>query len=113
MKTTAQCPHCHELNAVAPSTIGRYVTCEKCRCKFWVYVPPLAEGAVRESLVEQPSVGSAAAREHRPDSPGMIRQESLLATIHDDLLTLRRQITIACLIFIAGCAAVITTLLLR
>jgi hypothetical protein len=113
MTTTAQCPHCHELNTVAPSTIGRYVTCEKCKCKFWVYVPPLEEGAAKGSLVEPPSAAASLGHHHHGDSPGMIRQESLLATIHDDLLSLRRQIAIACLIFVAGCAAVITTLLLR
>jgi len=72
----------------------------------------LAETAPRERLVEL-SAATSPVHEHRPDSPGMIRQESLLATIHDDLLSLRRQIVVACLIFIAGCAAVIATLLFR
>lgn len=100
------------MNSLAPSTIGRYVTCEKCHCKFWVYVPPLAETTARERLVEL-SAATSPVHEHRPDSPGMIRQESLLATIHDDLLSLRRQIVAACVIFVAGCAAVIATLLLK
>jgi hypothetical protein len=110
MNTTAQCPHCHHVNTVAPSTIGRYVACEKCHSKFWVYVPPLAETSARERLVERPHDHAANSHGHHHDSP--IRQESLLATIHDDLLSLRRHIVTACLIFVAGCAAVIVTLLL-
>lgn len=98
---------------VAPSTIGRYVTCEKCRCKFWVYVPPLAEVMAKEHLVESPSAAASLGHGHPIDSPGMIRQESLLATIHDDLVSLHRQIVIASIIFVAGCVAVIVTLLMK
>jgi hypothetical protein len=101
------------MNTVAPGTIGRYVTCEKCHCKFWVYVPPLAEAEVKGKLVEHPIAAASLGHPHPAESPGMMRQESLLATIHDDLLSLRRQIVMACVIFVAGCAAVIATLLLR
>src|SRR5947207_14317513 len=109
-------PHCHQANAVPMAGIGQYITCQACRCKYYVYVPPLEEPRGEESIVEPASVS----REMIADEPiaerdrssnVMFRQESLLATIHEDLLNLRRQIAIACFVFVVGCSAVIATIL--
>jgi hypothetical protein len=123
MAKTVECPNCHHFNAVPMAGIGQYVTCEKCGCKYYVYVPPLAEtsgGPVEPSLVARAAAGHAteapelvAHRPHHLEGGVMFRQESLLATIHEDLVDLRRRITIACFLFIVGCTAVITIILTR
>jgi hypothetical protein len=123
MPKTVECPNCHQYNAVPMAGIGQYVTCEFCGCKYYVYVPPLEEtsGGAREPA----HVGHAAHATHAEEggiksraaqhSEGgvMFRQESLLATIHEDLVDLRRRITIACFLFVVGCTAVITIILTR
>src|SRR5262245_36674438 len=100
MSKTVECPNCHQSNAVPMAGIGQYVTCQFCGTKYYVYVPPLAEtsGGSTEPL----HVGRAAHEAHsdqaaRPTPSDahplhggvMIRQESLLATIHEDLVDLR------------------------
>ena len=39
----AICPKCHTINLVGDELMGRYMLCEKCRCRFYVNVPPLGE----------------------------------------------------------------------
>ncbi len=103
--------------------IGQYVTCHACRCKYYVYVPPLEEER-RSATIAEPAVTSheAIAREfdesglavaRRAENNVMFRQESLLATIHEDLVDLRRRITIACFLFVVCCSAIIASVLLR
>ena len=124
MPKTVECPNCHQFNAVPMAGIGQYVTCEYCGCKYYVYVPPLED--TKSTNVESPSVLRTAAGTHsagasqraetaqnRLEGGVMFRQESLLATIHEDLVDLRRRITIACFLFVVGCSAVITIILLR
>jgi hypothetical protein len=123
MPQTVECPHCHQLNAVPLAGIGQYVTCQACRCKYYVYVPPLEEGRSGVTITEPATVSHQAndgdseedsvAMARHADSNVMFRQESLLATIHEDLVDLRRRITIACFLFVLGCSAVIATVLLR
>jgi hypothetical protein len=123
MPKTVECPHCHQLNAVPLAGIGQYVTCQACKCKYYVYVPPLAEGRGESTIVEPATISrqtngadadeDSVAIAQRADSHVMFRQESLLATIHEDLVDLRRRITIACFLFVLGCSAVIATVLLR
>ena len=123
MPKTVECPNCHHFNAVPMAGIGQYVTCEKCQCKYYVYVPPLAEtsgGPVETATVARAAASQATEQPehavHRPhhlEGNVMIRQESLLATIHEDLVDLRRRITIACLLFVVGCTVVVTLILTR
>jgi hypothetical protein len=124
MPKTVECPNCHQMNAVPMAGIGQYVTCQFCACKYYVYVPPLEETS--GGATEPPLVGHAAPAAHQAESARlspsgahhlegsvMFRQESLLATIHEDLVDLRRRITIACFLFVVGCSAVITIILTR
>lgn len=120
MAKTVECPNCHKHNAVPMAGIGQYVTCEYCGCKYYVYVPPLEEapaGPLKEVAVSREAVGgqheSKLAPSQQFEGGVMIRQESLLATIHEDLIDLRRRITIACFLFVVGCTAVITIILTR
>ncbi len=87
--------------------MGSYITCAQCGCKYWAYVPTLAEsqapGGVREP---------ARPRE-RDDHAVAIRQESLLATIHDEVVALRRTIAIAACVVAVSCVATIAVLLTR
>ncbi len=110
------------MNAVPLAGIGQYVTCQACRCKYYVYVPPLEESRPTSSIKEPAQPRSAMAEEFEEpefDSPPRVqngvlfRQESLLATIHEDLVDLRKRIMIACFLFVLGCSAVIATVLLR
>ena len=39
----AICPKCQTVNHVGDELMGRYMLCEKCRCRFYVNVPPLGE----------------------------------------------------------------------
>lgn len=102
--------------------IGQYVTCTSCGCKYYVYVPPLEEttgGPVEPAIVGRPAARSEASRDdeeqrrHHLHGGVMFRQESLLATIHEDLVDLRRRITIACFLFVVGCTVVVTIILTR
>src|SRR4051794_20616748 len=107
MAKTVECPNCHHFNPVPMAGIGQYVTCDKCGCKYYVYVPPLAE--TTGGPIESAAVGRTAAvhateapehatnRPHHLEGGVALRQESLLATIHEDLVDLRRRITLACL----------------
>src|SRR5262245_3912555 len=94
-----ECPHCHRPNPVPPSAIGHYVKCANCGSKYWVYVPH-SETTESESSLREPA---------RPVDHGQvaIRQESLLATIHDDMVSLRRTITVATAVIVAACGALI------
>jgi hypothetical protein len=124
MAKTVECPNCHQFNAVPMAGIGQYVTCQHCGTKYYVYVPPLEEttsanvepaSAMRSAHASQPGETSqrAETRPHGLEGGVMFRQESLLATIHEDLVDLRRCITLACLLFVVGCTAVIALILLR
>jgi hypothetical protein len=124
MPKTVECPNCHHFNAVPMAGIGQYVTCDKCGCKYYVYVPPLAEttgGPVETAAVmaraaashETAELERPAHRPHHLEGGVMFRQESLLATIHEDLVDLRRRITVACLLFVVGCTVVVTLILTR
>ena len=43
MSHTTVCPKCHVKSKVDESLIGRFITCEQCRCLYYVVVPPLGE----------------------------------------------------------------------
>ena len=106
-----ECPHCHGLNEVAPSHIGQYITCQSCRCKYYVYVPPLENSEPR--IAQPPTPRPAAQSDTQSENRVMMRQESLLAEIHEDLVDLRRRVTIACILLVAAAAALIAVILLR
>ena len=109
-----ECPHCHTLNEVAPSLIGQYVTCQSCRCKYYVYVPPLETPSVAAPRISvPPTPRTVEGSSVQTDSRVMMRQEALLAEIHEDLIDLRRRITVAALVVIAAAASVIAVLLIR
>ena len=107
MVSDIECPHCHRANPVAPSAIGHYVTCASCGSKYWVYVPPSEATGVGQTIREpaRPRAGD--------ESQVAIRQESLLAVIHDELIALRKMIGIASTVIALACAALIMVLLLR
>lgn len=108
-----ECPHCQGINDVAPSHIGQYVTCQSCRCKYYVYVPPLENESSAKPRLTEPATRSIASDDVHGENRVMMRQEALLAEIHDDLIDLRGRITIACFLVVAAASAVITVLLLR
>jgi hypothetical protein len=112
MARSAECPHCHAMNDVPPSNIGQYVTCEACRCKYYVYVPPV-EPTSSHTITAPPTPRPVEAVSQHSESHVMMRQEALLAEIHDDLIDLRRRLTIACFLLVAAASAVITVILLR
>src|SRR6185369_3693370 len=107
MQRPTECPQCHAKNDVAPSHIGQYVTCQSCRCKYYVYVPPLADTSSHAKISEPPTPRTVDADSIHSEGRVMIRQESLLAEIHEDLVDLRRRITVACLLVFAAASAVI------
>lgn len=108
-----ECPHCHAVNDVAPSHIGQYVTCHSCRCKYYVYVPPLEKEPATPRIAQSPTPRPAEPPADQSERRVMMRQEALLAEIHEDLVDLRRRITIACFLLVAAAAAVIIALVLR
>lgn len=64
MSHTTICPKCHQKSKVDESLIGRFVTCEHCRCLYYVVVPPLGEErtewqSVPATSVPQPISGPA------------------------------------------------------
>lgn len=65
MSHTTICPKCHQKSKVDESLIGRFVTCEHCRCLYYVVVPPLGEEraewqSIPATSVPQPVSGMAA-----------------------------------------------------
>ena len=106
MPTNIECPHCHHANPVSPSAIGHYVTCANCRSKYWVYVPPV-EPAGSDTLRE------IADRPNRDDSQVAMRQESLQAKIHDQLVALRKTIVISTAVIVIAVGVLIAVLLSR
>ena len=58
----AICPKCHNVNVVGDELMGRYMLCEKCRCRFYVNVPPLGEQLQTKppsrSIHESPSLAT-------------------------------------------------------
>ena len=95
MPIDIECPHCHRSNPVSPSAIGHYVTCANCGSKYWVYVPPV-EAIGSNALREIPSTAI------RDDAQVAMRQESLQAKIHDDLVALRKTIAIATAVIVVA-----------
>ena len=107
MVSDIECPHCHRANPVVPSAIGHYVTCASCGSKYWVYVPP-SEAMGGGQTIREPARPRAG-----DEGQVAIRQESLLAVIHDDLIALRRMIVIASIVIALACAALSIVLLVR
>src|SRR5262249_2451272 len=99
-------PHCHQTNPVSPSAIGHYVTCANCGSKYWVYVPPV-EPAGSDTLREVPQAST------RDDSQVAIRQESLQAKIHKQLVALRKTIVISTAVIVIALGTLIVVLLSR
>lgn len=101
-----ECPHCKAPNSVPDHTIGRYVDCGECHCRFYVPVPPLGSELSTTAVIRG---------RHRPKRPKtdrpvsangqkLSRQEELLTLIQAELAAARRQL-LAC--WLATLAAVI------
>jgi hypothetical protein len=65
-KTT--CPKCNAETEVSGSLVGRFVTCDHCRCLYYVVVPPLND-ETQEKYVSVPATSSA-----RPSAPTSLKQ---------------------------------------
>lgn len=77
-KTT--CPKCNTETPNGESLIGRFVTCENCRCMYYVVVPPLSKDEP-QGLVTVPALVTA-----RPSAPTSLKQT--FDTRYSRLLTL-------------------------
>jgi len=104
MSTNVECPHCHRTNPVSPSAIGHYLTCANCGSKYWVYVPPL-EPTGSDELREISHTST------RDDAQVAMRQESLQAKIHDELVALRKTIAISTAVIVIAAGILIAVLL--
>lgn len=109
-----ECPHCHKANDVAPSHIGQYVNCQSCGSKYYVYVPPLESDTASKLRIAEPSTPRLTEQAAlHSENRVMMRQEALLAEIHEDLIRLQRRVTIACFVVVAASAVLIAVILLR
>lgn len=65
MPHTTICPKCHAKSRVDESLIGRFITCDHCKCLYYVVVPPLGEERselqsipATSAVIERSSAGS-------------------------------------------------------
>jgi ssDNA-binding Zn-finger/Zn-ribbon topoisomerase 1 len=65
MPHTTICPKCHTETQVDESVIGRFLTCENCRCLYYVVVPSLKD----EKRPWQSIPASSAISAPRPTTP--------------------------------------------
>lgn len=68
MTITTTCPKCNAKTEVSGSMVGRFVTCESCRCLYYIVVPPLKKDEP-EGLISVPAVSVA-----RPSAPTSLKQ---------------------------------------
>ncbi len=54
MSVKSKCPRCQAVNEVGEHLIGRYTTCDHCRCRFYVEVP-VPEDADTAASIYEPS----------------------------------------------------------
>jgi hypothetical protein len=118
MSREIDCPQCHTINSVPESTVGSYATCKKCKCMFWVTVPPLGEEsrpALRETMSEARTVApDESARSADQASKTLMRQEALLYTIVQEVKFLRKALWcfgIGVIVLILASAAVCVSFL--
>jgi len=90
MSMQIECPHCRAANQVGDAARGCYVPGTTCDCKLYVPVPPLGEESSPARLA-RPAPRPLCDTDDNSNSGGrvLMRQESLLATIHEDLASLR------------------------
>lgn len=86
MSHTTICPKCHQKSKVDESLIGRFVTCEHCRCLYYVVVPPLGEERTEwQSLpatsVPQPVSGAASTGTAKGAGPDPVGRLMLLVIV--------------------------------
>lgn len=64
MSHTTVCPKCHVKSQVDQSLIGRFITCEKCRCLYYVVVPALGEDQTEWQAIPatSPAIGPGTAQ---------------------------------------------------
>ncbi|MGC4003016.1 MAG: hypothetical protein QM811_07725 [Pirellulales bacterium] len=60
MPRTTTCPKCGVESQISDSLVGRFVTCESCRCLYYVVAPTLAEDEdTHKKLLSVPAVGAS------------------------------------------------------
>ncbi len=69
MSHTTVCPKCHVKSQVDESLIGRFITCEQCRCLYYVVVPALGEDQTEWQAIPatSPAIGSTGPRPSSAD----------------------------------------------
>jgi hypothetical protein len=81
------CPHCLKYNDVPPAGIGRYITCQNCGSKYYVYVPPLkdeqSDPALDALSLSMPS--HIVINKSERDPPAHRAARATVATLADDL----------------------------
>lgn len=77
MSHTTVCPKCHVKSQVDESLIGRFITCEQCRCLYYVVVPALGEDQTEWQAIPatSPAIGPPGSR------PSAADQELLRARV--------------------------------
>ena len=68
MSHTTTCPKCNTKTEVSESLVGRFVTCDNCRCLYYVVVPPLKKDE-DQGLISVPAVSQT-----QPSAPSSLKQ---------------------------------------
>jgi hypothetical protein len=111
MLPALECPHCHYENQVPESAIGQYVPCVRCRCRFYVPVPPLdLEGSAAKVPAASTSPAARSLESHQGEGRVMMRQEALQAALLEELVRVRRGLTVVAVLALALLAALVALL---